>query len=88
MANKINLSIPKELKEKLERELKETNFNSIEEYILYILEQMVSDDKIGISSRKKQAYTDEEEKDIRGPNTYSEEEEEALKKNLKELGYL
>ena len=42
MVNKITLTIPKELKQKLEENMKGTNFESIQEYILFMLEQMTS----------------------------------------------
>ena len=41
MANKITLSISKELKQKSEEKIKETNFKSIREYILFMLDQMI-----------------------------------------------
>ena len=66
-----NLKISEELKAKLEEKIKETEFNSLEEYINYILEQVVSSTKI---SEADQAYT--------------EDEEEAMKERLKELGYV
>ncbi|VVB82568.1 Uncharacterised protein [uncultured archaeon] len=84
METKINLKISKELKNKLEKKIKKTNFNSIEEYINYLLEQVLSDDE----DFGEAIYSEKEEKDIHGDNTYSEEEEESLKKNLKDLGYL
>ena len=88
MADKITLQISKELKEKLWEKVKETNFKSIQDYIIYILKQILSDTKIDKESKIKQAYTREEEADIRGPLPYNLEEEEALKKNLEDLGYL
>lgn len=69
---KLNLSISDGLKKKLNKKIKETNFNSIEEYVLFMIEQMVGD--IKMESSDSPAYTDEEETD--------------LKKRLKELGYL
>lgn len=88
MANKITISISKELKQKLEKKIKQTNFKSIQDYILYILKQIVSDREINVNSKRERAYTKEEEADIRGPQPYTKEEEEALKKNLEDLGYL
>jgi len=54
----INLQIPNKLKIKLEKKTKETEFNSLNEYINYILEQVTSEDN---SSNNEQAYTEEEE---------------------------
>ncbi|MBU2104655.1 MAG: hypothetical protein KKF67_02690 [Nanoarchaeota archaeon] len=95
MTDKITILIPRDLKLKLEKKIKETNFKSIQEYILYILEQIVSDERV---NNEKIAYTEKEEKEIRGDQAwytedggkqaYTEEEEAALKKNLKDLGYL
>ena len=66
----MEIKISKELTEKLEQRIKQTDFNSVQEYIVYVLEQMTS--------------TNEDSK----TETYSKEEEEALKRNLKEMGYL
>jgi len=92
MTSKINLSIPKELKEKLEQRTKETNFESINDYIVFILEQIISTKTDGGNEK---VYTAEEEKDIRGDQAwsgeekaYTDSEEESLKKNLHDLGYL
>jgi hypothetical protein len=85
MADKADLLIPKELKKKLEKKAKETGFKSVGEYIIFILEQVVSDSTEDFG---KQVYTEKEEKDIRGPNIFSADEEEALKKNLEDLGYI
>ena len=102
MANKITISIPEELEEKLQEKIKETNFKSVQDYILYILEQIVSESAGEIKSKREQAYTEEEEKDIAGDpemleslgmlpkhtKGYTQKEEEELKKNLEDLGYL
>ncbi len=95
MTDKITISISKELEEKLEEKIKETNFKSIQDYILFILEQVVSDEGV---NNEKIAYTKKEEKEIRGDQSwyteeerkqgYNEEEEESLKKHLDDLGYL
>ena len=69
---KITISIPDNLKQKLEEKIKETDFKSIEDYILYLLKQMVSND---VADSKEKV-------------TYSDEDEVALKKKLKEMGYL
>ena len=71
MAEKINISISKELKKKIEEKIKQTNFESISEYVTFVLEQITSENK---------TYGNDE--------TYSQEEEDALKKSLKDLGYL
>lgn len=58
----LNLQISEELKAKLLEKIKETEFNSLEEYIKYILEKVVEDIK---DSPKEQAYTAEEEKAVK-----------------------
>ena len=83
MTDKINLSIHEELEKKLKEKIKETNFKSLSEYILFILEQITSEIKT-----EEQGYTKEEEADIAGNPAYSEEEEANLKKNLEDLGYI
>ena len=92
MTNKITISISKGLKQKLEEKIKQTNFKSIQEYIVFVLEQVISE-----IETERQAYTEEEEKELVGnPNwkenksiqAYTKEEEEDLKKNLKDLGYI
>ncbi len=73
MADKtINIPLSEELIEKLENKIKETDFDSITDYILYLLKQVL--EKEGDVDKKELAY--------------SKEEEEAVKKRLKELGYI
>ena len=95
MTEKIDIPISKELKQKLEERIKQTNFKSIQDYFLFILKQIVADKE---ANNEKVAYTKKEEEDIRGnqawynkeegKQAYSEEEEADLKKNLEDLGYL
>jgi Arc/MetJ-type ribon-helix-helix transcriptional regulator len=54
----MNLEISNELKTKLEEKIKETEFNSVDEYINYILEQVTSDTN---SSDNEEAYSKDEE---------------------------
>jgi len=97
MTERINVSISKELKKKIEEKIKQTNFKSISEYITFVLEQITSEAK-----NDKQAYTKEEEIDIEGASLFTEEEEndarnnqgytqgeeEELKKQLEDQGYI
>ena len=93
MANKINITLSKELKEKIEKRIKKTNFKSVQDYIIYILNEIASENE-GTNSFSKQTYTDKEEADLAGSDmlkslkSYSEEDEIALKKKLNEMGYL
>ena len=83
----MEIKISEELKQKLEGKIKETNFESLQEYILFILEQITSE-----TETERQTYTKEEEADIKGgseivkvPPTYTNEEEGALKKKLDDI---
>ena len=67
----IELNISDKLKTKLETKIRETEFDSLSEYINYILKQVAQD-------------TDNTEKE----SAYSEEEDEAVKKRLEEMGYV
>ncbi len=90
MENKLNLSLSKELKHKLEEKTKQTSFESIQEYITFVLEQVVSESS---ENDETQAYTKEEEANIEGKSLDDEEEllsameEGELKKGLADLGY-
>ena len=92
MEKKINVSIPQELAKRLGEKIKGTSFKSIQEYALYILEQIASSD---VDSGRGQAYSGEEEADIKGDpelakalQPYTEDEEESIKKNLEDMGYI
>jgi len=73
MTSKVTISIPDELKEKLEKKIKEINFESIQDCVLYVLNQIVSENNFGMNSKREGNYPDEDEI--------------ALKKKLKDLGY-
>ena len=100
MTNKINFSISKELKQKLEKKAKETSFESVQEYITFVLEQIVSESS---ENERKEIYTQKEEaefaKTLGNPqpeidileeevDPYTEREETKLKKHLRDRGYL
>lgn len=53
-----NIQISEELNKKLEQKIKETKFSSIQEYVNYILEQVVSTSN---NPNPEQAYTKDEE---------------------------
>lgn len=73
MVNKdITISIPEEIIDEIEKRAKETGFDSISNYIIYILKQVVSKEERMYDG--DQAY-------------YTKEEEKQIKRNLKELGY-
>lgn len=60
------ISLPRELIKRLEEKMKEINYNSnefksVEEYVIFILEQTVSPEE----SEENQAYGEEEEKEVK-----------------------
>ncbi len=100
MANKINLSISKELKQKLEKKTKETSFESIQQYITFVLEQVVFENE---EDERKEIYTKDEEAEFATAignqiqkidaeeeevDPYTEREEAKLKKHLGDRGYI
>lgn len=74
MVNKILVPISNELADKINKKIENTNFDSISDYIIFLLEQLDSEREININSK-------EEDLD-------NKKEEEEIKKSLKELGYL
>ena len=64
--------LPAELYERINERVRATEFRSVEEYVTFILEEVL----VG-----------EEESEEEGP-TFSEAEEEEVKKRLRALGYL
>ena len=80
-----------ELKQKLEERIKQISFESLQEYITFVLEQVVSESR---ENDGTQIYTKEEEANIEGKSLCDEEkdllsgmEEADLKKSLADLGY-
>ena len=65
--------MPEKIIEKLENKIKETNFDSISDYLIYVLKQVLEKETESNSKREV---------------SYSKEEEEAVKRRLKELGYI
>ena len=73
MTNKKQLSISEKTYEKIAERAKETDFESADEYVEYILEQVID--------RLEKGKEGSEE-------TYSAEDEERVKERLRALGYL
>ena len=67
------VSIPIQLHKKIEERIKDTGFNSVSAYVVYVLRQV-------ISSTEKKEEKDEE--------VFSKEDEEKVKERLRGLGYL
>ncbi len=72
MTNITTISIPKPLADKIKQRIEGTGFNSISSYVTYILRQVLS----SIEQKNK-----EEE-------VFSKNDEEEIKKRLKNLGYI
>lgn len=64
------VNIPDELYGKIEKNLEDFGFKTVDEYIVFVLEEVMKKDGDG------------EDK------VFNEEEEEAIKKRLRDLGYL
>ena len=67
------ISIPKELADRLSKRAKETGFSSMSSYAAYVLRQVVSNLESGEIAKNK---------------AYSEKDEKKIKEKLKKLGYL
>jgi Arc/MetJ-type ribon-helix-helix transcriptional regulator len=66
------VSVPKPLVEKIKERMKGTGFPSVSSYVTYVLRQVLS--SIEEEERSKQAFT--------------KEEEEQVKRRLRDLGYI
>lgn len=55
------ISIPREIYERIKRRIEGTEFQSVENYIMYVLEQVTSE-----ASVKHEVYSDEDKKNIEG----------------------
>lgn len=66
------VSLPKPLVKKVKERMKGTGFSSVSSYVAYVLRQVLS--SIEEEEKANQAFT--------------EEEEEAVKKRLRDLGYI
>lgn len=75
----MNIEIPKEIAERLQKRVDESDgeFKTVEDYVKYILEQVVE--------RLANEGPAEEKKE---EQTFSEEDEEKVKERLRALGYL
>ena len=71
--NKVNISIPRELAEKLKKRAEDKGFDSLSDYATYILRQVAS-----------RIETEEQEKN----KVMSKEDEERAKDKLRKMGYL
>ncbi|PLV59326.1 CopG family transcriptional regulator [Thermotoga sp. KOL6] len=66
------VNIPDDLYEAIEKKLDEYGFKTVDEYVTFVLKEVINTDEKG-----------SEDTDV-----FSEEEEEIIKKRLRDLGYL
>jgi len=66
------VSLPKPLVKKIKKRMEGTGFSSVSSYVTYVLREVIS--SIEEDENKKQAFT--------------KEEEEKVKKRLRDLGYI
>jgi len=69
------ITIPFQLADKIKERIKNTGFNSVSSYIIYVMRQVLSN----IEKKETESETKE---------AFSAEDEEKVKKRLKNLGYL
>ncbi len=72
-SNEIQLTIPKDLAEKLKKRAEDKDFKSLPDYVTYILRQVISRVEADETQKKKPV---------------TQEGEEEIKQKLRDLGYL
>lgn len=80
MSDKVTLKIPKPLYDKLKSIVENTGYSSVTEFVVFVLRDLVSSEEIQ-ETKKNNKSTNQIE-------TLTEEEIKAIKKRLKNLGYL
>ena len=75
MSDKVTIKIPKPLYEKLKKIIEGTGYSSVTEFVVYVLRDLVSVESMQKSQQEDMAQLTEEE--IR-----------AIKKRLRNLGYM
>ncbi|MBL5980727.1 MULTISPECIES: DUF5320 domain-containing protein [Petrotoga] len=80
MSDKVTLKIPKPLYDKLKSIIENTGYSSVTEFVVFVLRDLVSSEEIQ-QTKKNNKSTNQIE-------TLTEEEIKAIKKRLKNLGYL
>ena len=77
MSDKVTIKIPRQLYNKLKIIIKDTGFNSVTEFIVYVMRDLAAEN---INDENNQIEETESE--------LSQEEIKLIKKRLKNLGYL
>ncbi|RAO99650.1 hypothetical protein PW5551_02485 [Petrotoga sp. 9PW.55.5.1] len=80
MSDKVTLKIPKPLYDKLKLIVQNTGYSSVTEFVVYVLRDLVSSEEIQKTQKEKKLNEEIE--------TLTEEEIKAIKKRLKNLGYI
>ncbi|HBT50570.1 DUF5320 domain-containing protein [Petrotoga olearia] len=80
MSDKVTLKIPKPLYDKIKSIIENTGYSSVTEFVVSVLRDLVSSEEIQ-KTKKNNKSTNQIE-------TLTEEEIKAIKKRLKNLGYL
>ena len=75
-AEKAQVQIPKALAEKIRNRLSKTDFKSVDDYVSYVVEQVLVELEGGDS---RQAGSD---------SAFSKEDQESVEQRLRDLGYL
>jgi Arc/MetJ-type ribon-helix-helix transcriptional regulator len=79
MSDKVTLKIPRQLYDKLKAIIDETGYSSVTEFVVYVLRDLVSSEEFAIKEEKKNKNEIAE---------LTEEEVMAIKKRLRNLGYM
>ena len=74
MSDRVNIKIPRKLYEKLQKIIEGTGYSSVTEFVIYVLRDLVSTEELQNAKENIDELT--------------EEELEAVKKRLRNLGYL
>ncbi len=75
MVDKVTIKIPKPLYEKLKKVIEGTGYSSVTEFVVYVLRDLISVDSMQKSQQE-------------GMVQLTEEEIRAIKKRLRNLGYM
>ncbi len=80
MSDKVTLKIPKPLYDKLKSIVENTGYSSVTEFVVFVLRDLVSSEEIQQTKKNNKSANQIE--------TLTEEEIKAIKKRLKNLGYI
>ncbi len=79
MSDKVTLKIPRQLYDKLKTIIDETGYSSVTEFVVYVLRDLVSSEEFAVKEEKIKKNEIAE---------LTEEEIMAIKKRLRNLGYM